>query len=154
MGTRSLTVFLDDVDDDLDDDGIREIAVMYRHYDGYISEHGLKLRNFLASVDGVSNGMGCLAAQAVMHFKSQVQNYDYEAPRQWNAEEGIVLEAYFAGSKEYTFEDKHWPAVPDELIHKGLVAGGNKWTLKALEAEDKINKRRNAEWEAQQEMKQ
>lgn len=186
MGTRSLTVFLDD-------DGVCEVAVMYRQYDGYISEHGMKLRKFLASVDGVSNGMGCLAAQAIMHFKSQVQNYDYEAPRQWNAEggffhtaikpnshtggiylypsgtrdcgeqyiyivkkskEGIVLEAYFAGRKEYTFTDKHYPAVPDELIHKGLVSGGSKWTLKALEAEDKIIKRRDAEWEAQQEMKQ
>lgn len=72
MGTRSLTVF--------EDDG-KEIVVMYRQFDGYPSGHGQELADFLKSkvlVNGfhpddrrdIANGMGDLAAQCVMHFKS------------------------------------------------------------------------------------
>jgi len=72
MGTRSLTVFMD---------GEREIAVMYRQYDGHPSSHGEELKAFLSGfkvVNGygrdktkVANGMGCLAAQIVKHFKKE-----------------------------------------------------------------------------------
>jgi len=74
MGTRSLTIFQSDK---------KDVCVMYRQYDGYLSGHGKELKEFLASFDAITNGiavgetrktangMGCLAAQAVMHFKSQ-----------------------------------------------------------------------------------
>jgi hypothetical protein len=52
---------------------------MYRQYDGYPTGHGKELADFLAGgklVNGLTsrtepvfNGMGCLAAQMVAHFK-------------------------------------------------------------------------------------
>jgi hypothetical protein len=54
---------------------------MYRQFDGYPSGHGAELAEFLASgkmVNGLSgddtsvfNGMCCLAAQMVAHFKKE-----------------------------------------------------------------------------------
>lgn len=72
MSTRSLTVFKDE-------EG-QEIAVMYRQLDGYPKGHGKDLTEMLSgikmvnglSIDNpgkVANGMGCLAAQIVAHFK-------------------------------------------------------------------------------------
>lgn len=74
MGTRSLTVFKEDGAD---------IVVMYRQMDGYPTGHGQDLAGFLAGmvmVNGMSggdppktaNGMPCLAAQVVAHFKDGV----------------------------------------------------------------------------------
>jgi hypothetical protein len=72
MGTRSLTFVYDEQD---------VIINMYRQYDGYPSGHGAELADFLAPftmVNGIpvgdtrkiANGMGCLAAQLVTHFKA------------------------------------------------------------------------------------
>ena len=72
MGTRSLTVIMDDDE---------EVAVLYRQFDGYIDGHGKELAEFckyIKIVNGLScdeenliaNGMGCLAAQIVSHFKT------------------------------------------------------------------------------------
>ena len=72
MGTRSLTVFLDD--------NHEEIAVMYRQFDGYLSGHGKDLADFLKGktlVNGIGssrkvfNGMNCLAASVIAHFKKE-----------------------------------------------------------------------------------
>lgn len=75
MGTRSLT-FVHDND--------TPIINMYRQYDGYPSGHGKELAEFLNSIEAVTNGirsdetrktangMGCLAAQLVAHFKKGV----------------------------------------------------------------------------------
>lgn len=69
MGTRSLTFVYD---------GKKPIMNMYRQYDGYPSGHGAELVEFLAGgklVNGIGadrnvfNGMGCLAASLVSHFK-------------------------------------------------------------------------------------
>lgn len=73
MGTRSLTVVKDT-------EKSKDIIVMYRQFDGYPTGHGAELKEFLADftvVNGISsntperaaNGMGCLAAQLVAHFK-------------------------------------------------------------------------------------
>ena len=77
MGTRCLTVFQDN-------DGT-EIAVLYRQFDGYPDGMGNDLKEFLAPkrlVNGMSgdtskvaNGMGCLAAQIVAHFKTEAGNF-------------------------------------------------------------------------------
>jgi hypothetical protein len=73
MGTRSLTC--------INDERGREIVVMYRQFDGYPTGHGQDLKEFLEPftiVNGlrveenrkVANGMDCLAAQLVAHFKT------------------------------------------------------------------------------------
>lgn len=76
MGTRSLTFVKDGKD---------KIINMYRQYDGYPSGHGKDLYDFLKDivlVNGIplgdkrkiANGMGCLAAQLVAHFKEEPGN--------------------------------------------------------------------------------
>ena len=77
MGTRSLTVFIDE--------GGNEICVLYRQFDGYFDGHGLDLANFLKGkeiVNGLAgdksmvfNGMGCLAASVVSHFKKEAGSF-------------------------------------------------------------------------------
>lgn len=74
MGTRSLTFVHDG-------DAAKPLTCMYRQYDGYPSDHGLELQQFLAPfkmVNGIgpttddmriANGAGCLAAQMIAHFK-------------------------------------------------------------------------------------
>lgn len=74
MGTRSLTYVYDDSDEP------NPIVCMYRQHDGYPSGHGKELAEFLLPitiVNGVgskwerevANGMGCLSALMVAHFK-------------------------------------------------------------------------------------
>jgi len=71
MGTRSLTYVYD---------GETPIVCMYRQFDGYPTGHGAELAEFINAgrlVNGISlkekqivfNGMGCLAAQMIAHFK-------------------------------------------------------------------------------------
>lgn len=86
MGTRSLTHFIERYIEPSKDKRRKpivkdtEVVVMYRQYDGYPSGHGIQLAEFLAKgrlVNGISavepeivfNGMGCLSAQVVAHFK-------------------------------------------------------------------------------------
>ena len=75
MGTRALTKVVDEYG--------RTLVCMYRQMDGYPSGHGMELAGFLNSkvlVNGYSdekstteaNGMECLAAQTVAHFKKWV----------------------------------------------------------------------------------
>lgn len=84
MGTRSLTyVFSSNPEP-------TPIVCMYRQYDGYMAGHGLELAEFLSSmkvVNGlgmkeeakVANGMGCLAAQMVDHFKKEPGQFYLES---------------------------------------------------------------------------
>ena len=78
MGTRSLTYIKDQYEDN-------NIICMYRQYDGYLGGHGKELAEFLQDftvVNGYSidtpahyaNGMSCLAAQLVAHFKDGIGN--------------------------------------------------------------------------------
>ena len=69
MGTRSLTIFQEK----------EEIAVLYRQFDGYPEGHGRELAEFLAGFKvthgkiekpRTANGMQCLAAQIIAHFKT------------------------------------------------------------------------------------
>lgn len=78
MGTRCLTVF--------QDENLNEIVVMYRQFDGYLAGHGADLKELLwrkhlcngfsaaDKADGC-NGMTCLAAQVVAHFKKGIGNF-------------------------------------------------------------------------------
>ena len=74
MGTRCLTFVYDESN--------KPIINMYRQFDGYPTGHGAELAEFLNSgrmVNGLRlgadekffNGMGCLAAQLVAHFKQE-----------------------------------------------------------------------------------
>lgn len=114
MGTRSLTFVYDDN---------KAIINMYRQFDGYPSGHGQELAEFLGSFAAVTNGirmgdtrktangMGCLAAQLVSNFKTEVggfylyptsakdcgQEYEYHV----YADKVVVKEsAYGAGGKQ------------------------------------------------------
>ena len=75
MGTRSLTFVYEQYGE-----VYKPVVNMYRQFDGYPTGHGAELAEFLKSgrmingLDGVGkelqfNGMGCLAAQMVAHFK-------------------------------------------------------------------------------------
>jgi len=78
MGTRCLTIVYDHD---------RPIVNLYRQYDGYPSGHGAELAEFLgqfaAITNGIAvgetrrtaNGMGCLAAQLIAHFKQTVGGF-------------------------------------------------------------------------------
>ena len=79
MGTRSLTY----VYEGKREDWVKPFVCMYRQFDGYPSGHGAELADFLLSgkvVNGIPsgsterlfNGMNCLAAQLVAHFKDGV----------------------------------------------------------------------------------
>ncbi len=81
MGTRSNTLVFDDG---------KRVINMYRHMDGYPSGHGLELAEFLLPVKlcngltlvdtgRMANGMGCLAAQIVAHFKDGVGAFYLES---------------------------------------------------------------------------
>ena len=90
MGTRCLTV--------MENNQGEEIVVMYRQMDGYPDGHGAELEKFLDGMvitNGISslkgktaNGMDCLAAQIIAHFKVDVGNfYLYPAgTRGWGEE--------------------------------------------------------------------
>ncbi len=79
MGTRSLTlVYTEDNE---------AIMNMYAQWDGYPSGHGAELAAFLNSFEAITNGirvgderktangMGCLAAQLVAHFKVGIGSF-------------------------------------------------------------------------------
>ena len=104
MGTRSLTRVIQKWNDEVTNKTKSQTLVcMYRQMDGYPSGMGADLAEFLNGgkmVNGISlgeterafNGMGCLAARMVAHFKDGVggiylyptnvkdvwQNYEYE----------------------------------------------------------------------------
>lgn len=76
MGTRCLTFVYD---------GDKPVINMYRQFDGYPSGHGFELAEFLEGFEIVNgfgevkpklaNGMGCLAAQMIAHFKKSVGGF-------------------------------------------------------------------------------
>lgn len=86
MGTRSLTFFHDQEE--------KPIVCMYGQYDGYLSGHGLDLAEFINSKTlvngfgldntGVANGIECLAALAVAHFKGNQAGSFYLYPTDTN----------------------------------------------------------------------
>lgn len=87
MGTRSLTVVVDKSWDKEE-----EICVMYCQCDGYPSGHGEELKQFLRGmkiVNGINstlsgtkfaNGIPCLAAQLIAHFKKDREGGFYLHP--------------------------------------------------------------------------
>lgn len=81
MGTHSLTTFIETRTNKETKKVLKnKIVTMYRQFDGYPTGHGVELAEFLAkskmvngiganSAEVVFNGMGCLSAQVIAHFK-------------------------------------------------------------------------------------
>ena len=95
MGTRSLT-FVYDED--------KTLLNLYRQFDGYPSGHGVDLAKFLDGfkiVNGygevkpkIANGMGCLAAQLVAHFKESVGGFYIHAVTDTNCGQDYEYHIY------------------------------------------------------------
>jgi hypothetical protein len=78
MGTRGLTFVYSDN---------KPVLCLYRQMDSYPTGHGAELADFLTDFDAITNGirlgetrktangMGCLAAQLVAHFKVGVGGF-------------------------------------------------------------------------------
>ena len=104
MGTRSLTVINNEWDNE-------EICVLYRQYDGYPQGHGTDLLNFLKDmhiVNGmnnknmklrISNGMDCLAAQIVAHFKQEPGYFYLQATGTRDVGEQFIYTLYTEDKK-------------------------------------------------------
>lgn len=83
MGTPHLTIFVD---------GGVQVCVLYGQFDGHFRSHGRKLKEFLEPyylVNGytsedmknsAANGIGCLAAQVVAHFKRGIGDFLLQSP--------------------------------------------------------------------------
>lgn len=83
MGTRSLTYIEETYGENNEEK--QNILCMYRQYDGYLNAYGAELAKFLQDftvVNGYNsltpkrsaNGMACLAAQLIAHFKNGIGN--------------------------------------------------------------------------------
>jgi len=127
MGTRSLTFVYEKYGQVQ-----KPVCNMYRQYDGYPTGHGAELAEFLNGgrlVNGlietktvdemVYNGMGCLAASMVAHFKQTPggfyiystderdcgQDYEYHISNK----DGLYVEVYNCGCNMFgvSMSDKH-----------------------------------------------
>jgi hypothetical protein len=90
MGTRSLTYVYETYKDG-DKARNEPILCLYRQFDGYPEGHGAELADYLVKgkivngigvgeAEGIWNGMGCLAASMVAHFKKAPGNFYIHAP--------------------------------------------------------------------------
>lgn len=142
MGTRSLTSFIETYKDDSGKQRKQEIVTMYRQYDGYPEGHGLDLAEFLSKgkmVNGISlndtivfNGMGCLTAQVVAHFKDgpggiylqrankdSWENYRYHVIGDFDTKEltiKILEVGYMKGDKYYKGARTIFEGTPQEML--------------------------------------
>ena len=119
MGTRSLTFVYTD---HYEGESPEPIINMYRQFDGYPSGHGAELAEFLNSfnaiVNGipfdekrkVANGMGCLAAQMIAHFKKSVGGF-YIHP--------VTDTDCWQDYEYHVYEDKVVVKNPSEVIFEG-----------------------------------
>ena len=110
MGTRSLT-FVYDEDTPL--------INMYRQFDGYPSGHGVELAEFLSGFEIVNgygevkpklaNGMGCLAAQLIAHFKKSVGGFYIHA----------ITDSVGVDYEYHVYANKVVVKDPDEVVFSG-----------------------------------
>lgn len=131
MGTRSLTYVYDNANGNDD-----AIICMYRQFDGYPGGHGQELAEFLNSgkmVNGYSstsekqfNGMGCLAAQMVAHFKKDVGGF-YLYPTKQGQDAWQEYEYH-------VWEDKVRIDNPDDIIFEGSWEEFEQFCLNPVEA--------------------
>ena len=114
MGTRSLTTFVETYKDNSGKKVKNEIVTMYRQFDGYMEGHGKDLADFLAGgklVNGIGmddkvvfNGMGCLSAQVVAHFKDGAGGFYLQRANKNSGEEYRYKVIGDFDTKEITIE--------------------------------------------------
>ena len=103
MGTRSLTYIEESYGENREKK--QNILCMYRQYDGYLSGHGAELAEFLQDFNVVNgynsdtpkrsaNGMGCLAAQLIAHFKNGIGNIYIHEPNDSDCGEEYTYTIY------------------------------------------------------------
>jgi hypothetical protein len=134
MGTRSLTIVAEK-------DGGVEDVVMYRQMDGYLEGHGTELLDAFEHIQicngyGVgqevgkwANGMGCLAAQIVAHFKDGIGGfYLYPSGTRDTGEEYIYylypkLVSVQGTEKLYLrVIEAGWGDTPAKILYDGLIS--------------------------------
>ncbi len=128
MGTPCVT--------DIHDENGDVIVTMYRHWDGFPEGYGAELEDFLAEFtvgNGVyqgaklgefANGMECLAAQIVAHFKTEVGNiYLYKAGTRGIGEEYI----YHVELKDGKLFVRCIDEESNKLYYHQITKGEQKW---------------------------
>ena len=143
MGTRSLTYIEETWETAIADENnnnevykeIKNILCMYRQYDGYMSGHGAELAEFLQDFNIVNgynsttpkrsaNGMGCLAAQLIAHFKDGIGNIYIHEPNATDCGEEFTYTIYKKKDKVYIRAYDVWnkdiifDGTPEELLTK------------------------------------
>lgn len=147
MGTRCTTTVWGGQDTPL--------ITFYRQFDGYPSGHGQELADFLNGyeiVNGIvvsreprpmkqANGMSCLAAQIITHFKSNVENYDFvktEDGAERSLREGdhignIYIQSHdTAGSEAFHYDVKYNRDNEQLLI---VVDNQSEWTVEEFDGD-------------------
>ena len=132
MGTRSLTTFINDHNH-------KEIVVLYRQYDGYPEGHGKELAMFLNGmrvVNGITagdrsiktaNGIDCLAAQVVKHFKEGTGGFYLHRADTRDCGEEYIYTIYLK-DKEINIEVRD--VYQETVIFDGSVSEMDKWVDK------------------------
>jgi hypothetical protein len=121
MGTKSLTVILDEEN---------KIMCMYRQSGGYPSGHGKELADFLNGFNicnGISeenevgkwaNGVECLAAQIVAHFKTGIGQFYLVQPGTRDRGETYIYTVYLdEGSNKIMLQ----VATNEEVLYDGFA---------------------------------
>jgi hypothetical protein len=138
MGTRSLTTFIDEHTKE-------EIVVMYRQYDGYPEGHGRDLINFLNGmkvVNGIpggkrasqlANGISCLAAQVISHFKKGVGDFYLHAGDTRDYGEEFV---YIIYEEDNDLKVKVEDTYNDKVLFDGNTEEMKKWIGKGSSKAD------------------
>ena len=133
MGTKSLTTFLDEWDNE-------EIVVMYRQYDGYPEVHGRDLFDYLSGkkiVNGIprnekvsqlANGMSCLAAQVISHFKKEVGNFYLHKSGTRDIGEQYVYTVYYHNNElKVKVRNLYQNDIMDRIVFNGNLKEMEKW---------------------------
>ena len=112
MGTRCLTYVYE---------GNSPLVCLYRQFDGYPSGHGAELGDFLKGIqlgNGIpgkpemgtfANGMGCLAAQLIAHFKKSVGGFYIH----------LVTDSGGVDYEYHVYANKVVVKNPDEVVFSG-----------------------------------
>ena len=150
MGTRSLTTFIETYTErDTGKKRKNEVVTMYRQYDGYPTGHGIELAEFLADgevVDGFGmdntkqfNGIGCLAAQVVAHFKDGVGGFYLQRGNKDSGEEYRyhVIHNYDKKTLEIQVFEVGYMNKKDEYVNKtrSIFKGTPAELVEAVKAE-------------------
>jgi hypothetical protein len=163
METRSLTTVFDEQG--------KPLLSFYRQMDGYFEGHGQELQDFLFEFkvcrdrhrhfgrlgddNKVANGMSCLAAQLIAHFKTGIGNiyiYPHSAKQEYNyeirhvstsgryARVSLVGNCAYEGTKSFKLYSDDLVGVPIlkrvEFVYDKHDGDGAKWRMVDVTDED------------------